>query len=617
MVKEITGLGEFEAETKGPGLVVVDFFTTWCGPCKKIAPFIEQLAQKYPEVKFIKVDIERNEDIAAPRRISSIPTFHFIVKGQLVDEMKGADPGSLEQKVVTHKVSVDPFGGSAGHKLAAGPSDPNAPPALSAREARLKAFAAMEGPRKQDADSTADNGSGGASGGAGGGGKGANDDDEEAAALAKAMELSMAAGGAGSNNAATNANASSTGSSGGATDAAAAEYAAAEAELDALDAANAMPPQHFQEAPGQEWEEEMVPVPVNEDFLSQLLEMGFPDARARKGLVHGGSLEGALAWIAEHQDDADIDQPYMVKKSDTIPKPPLTEEEKRERQAAIQARIKSRREERARQEKAEAIKREKERRERGQKMEETLEERQRLQRKREAERIRREKEDEKKERARLKAEIARDKEIRRRNKGVLPSVLGVDGYNPSIIQYDKPGEAEPSDPANADATAAAADVLPAKRATGDESKKPSSSSTSTSAAVAAPKRKPVPVSAEAAAAAAAMNPSQKVDSSIQTLMRYRTGGDGGQALKLLLTFVRNVVEHPEEPKYRSINTEGNAFKTKLLPLVGSVALLKAVGFQKNEDDGKMKFEGELPNALLTETLQKLVTAEALYRQQNP
>jgi thiol-disulfide isomerase/thioredoxin len=55
MVKEITSSDEFNKEIRVPNLVVVDFYATWCGPCKMIAPFIEQLSTKYPEVKFIKV----------------------------------------------------------------------------------------------------------------------------------------------------------------------------------------------------------------------------------------------------------------------------------------------------------------------------------------------------------------------------------------------------------------------------------------------------------------------------------------------------------------------------------------------------------------------------------
>lgn len=48
--------------------------------------------------------------------------------------------------------------------------------------------------------------------------------------------------------------------------------------------------------------------------------MGIPDVRARKGLVHGGDVEGAVSWIAEHQDDPDIDQEYLVRRKDTVPK---------------------------------------------------------------------------------------------------------------------------------------------------------------------------------------------------------------------------------------------------------------------------------------------------------
>lgn len=173
----------------------------------------------------------------------------------------------------------------------------------------------------------------------------------------------------------------------------AADYAAAELELEKIDAEErAAQPEIHKSTEGQVWEEEMVPVPVDEGLLSQLIDMGFTDVRGRKAIIHGKNLEGALEWLTEHQDDPDIDQPYIVRKSDTIPKPPLTAEEKARRVEEMKDKIKKRREDRDKQEKADEIRREKERRERGQKMEETLEERQRLQRKREAERIKKEKE---------------------------------------------------------------------------------------------------------------------------------------------------------------------------------------------------------------------------------
>ena len=205
------------------------------------------------------------------------------------------------------------------------------------------------------------------------------------------------------------------------------------------------------ETSGDDWDgEEMVPVPVDDSLLAQLLSMDFSDVRARKGLVHGKTLEGALSWIEENQGNPDIDQPYMVKKKDAIPKKPLTAEEKAAKLLELKEKAARVKRERLEKEKADELLREKERRSRGQNLGETDEERQRLARKREAARKKKEKDvsfsfccyhcvqnvflyffnvhqDIAKERQRLRAEIARDKELRKANKGVLPSVLGVDG----------------------------------------------------------------------------------------------------------------------------------------------------------------------------------------------
>lgn len=379
-----------------------------------------------------------------------------------------------------------------------------------------------------------------------------------------------------------------------------ADYAAAAKELEDANA----PEIHMKGNGGVDWEEEMVPVPVNNDMLAQLIDMGVTDVRGRKALVHGGSVDGALAWLTEHQDDADIDQPYLVRLKDTLPKPELTEEEKRIKLEEVKERIKARREERARQEKAEEIKREKERRERGQKLDETMEERQKMQRKRELDKAKREKEAEAKERARLRAEIARDKELRRLNNGVLPSVLGVDGYNPPIIQYNVPaGDA----PASSDPAAPAA-AVPTKP-----------TATSSVPAAAAPVVRKVASSSATTAPSAisTASPEERIDSALTTIARYRTAGDGGQAIKLLLTFVKNIVEHPDDPKYRSINPESAAFKNKLASLVGPAILLKAVGFEKDESDGKLKYNGAADSSVLLYAQQKLVAADLLYQQQNP
>ena len=89
------------------------------------------------------------------------------------------------------------------------------------------------------------------------------------------------------------------------------------------------------------------------------------------------------------------------------------------------------------------------------------------------------------------------------------------------------------------------------------------------------------------------------------------GGDGGKALKLLSLYVKNVVEKPEDAKYRSINTESNAYKTKVAPLKGGMALLRALGFEKNENSLDLSLE-KRDMSLLSGTLSKLTTAHEQY-----
>ena len=66
---------DFEEEVlKEKGVVVVDFWATWCGPCKMIAPIVEELDEEMSNVKFVKVDVDKNPQIANQYKIVSIPT---------------------------------------------------------------------------------------------------------------------------------------------------------------------------------------------------------------------------------------------------------------------------------------------------------------------------------------------------------------------------------------------------------------------------------------------------------------------------------------------------------------------------------------------------------------
>ena len=81
----------FESLKNGDMPLVVDFWATWCGPCRMIAPIITKLAEKYNGKLVVgKCDVEDNEDLAASFGIRNIPTILFFKGGQVVDKIVGA-----------------------------------------------------------------------------------------------------------------------------------------------------------------------------------------------------------------------------------------------------------------------------------------------------------------------------------------------------------------------------------------------------------------------------------------------------------------------------------------------------------------------------------------------
>mmetsp|Transcript_11469 Transcript_11469/g.41988 ORF Transcript_11469/g.41988 Transcript_11469/m.41988 type:complete len:104 (-) Transcript_11469:909-1220(-) len=97
MVKQMGSTEEFNTIIKGDKPVIVDFTASWCGPCKMIAPFFAQLAETYPTIEFIKVDVDELDDVAAQCGISAMPTFQVFKGGEKVDEMVGASKEKLEE----------------------------------------------------------------------------------------------------------------------------------------------------------------------------------------------------------------------------------------------------------------------------------------------------------------------------------------------------------------------------------------------------------------------------------------------------------------------------------------------------------------------------------------
>lgn len=100
MALEITD-SNFDEIVSGEKPVVVDFWAEWCGPCRIIAPSIDELSAEYEgKVAIGKVDIENNTDIVARFGIRTIPTLLFFKEGQVVDKHVGAASKSvLEAKV--------------------------------------------------------------------------------------------------------------------------------------------------------------------------------------------------------------------------------------------------------------------------------------------------------------------------------------------------------------------------------------------------------------------------------------------------------------------------------------------------------------------------------------
>lgn len=84
------------------GVVVVDFFATWCGPCKMLAPVFDEASQEV-DATFVKVDIDQSLEIAQRFNITTVPTMMIFKNGQKVDSMVGFMPKEkLVEKVKSH-----------------------------------------------------------------------------------------------------------------------------------------------------------------------------------------------------------------------------------------------------------------------------------------------------------------------------------------------------------------------------------------------------------------------------------------------------------------------------------------------------------------------------------
>ena len=95
MIKKISA-EEFVNEAKTADVAVVDFSATWCGPCKMLAPVLEDISEKMGDkVKFYNVDVDDAPELAAEYRVNSVPCVVMMKKGEFVDQSIGFKPAPM------------------------------------------------------------------------------------------------------------------------------------------------------------------------------------------------------------------------------------------------------------------------------------------------------------------------------------------------------------------------------------------------------------------------------------------------------------------------------------------------------------------------------------------
>ncbi|NUR14885.1 MAG: thioredoxin [Dermatophilaceae bacterium] len=98
---------DFESTITGEGITLVDFWASWCGPCRMFAPVYEAASEKHPDIVFGKIDTEAEQQLSAAAGITSIPTLMAFRDGILVFSQPGALPAAALEQVITAVRGLD------------------------------------------------------------------------------------------------------------------------------------------------------------------------------------------------------------------------------------------------------------------------------------------------------------------------------------------------------------------------------------------------------------------------------------------------------------------------------------------------------------------------------
>ncbi|MCX8074734.1 MAG: thioredoxin [Clostridia bacterium] len=92
---------EFESEVLGSkSVVLVDFYATWCPPCKLIAPVLDEISESRANFNIVKINVDENPSISMQYNVESIPTLLFFKNGKIVDKLIGYNPKEKVEKIL-------------------------------------------------------------------------------------------------------------------------------------------------------------------------------------------------------------------------------------------------------------------------------------------------------------------------------------------------------------------------------------------------------------------------------------------------------------------------------------------------------------------------------------
>src|SRR5690349_8437363 len=101
------GYADFESTIRDNDIVLVDFWASWCGPCRAFAPTFERSAASHPEIVHAKVDTEQEQELAALMEIRSIPTIAAFREGVLVFSQPGVLPPAALEDLISQVAALD------------------------------------------------------------------------------------------------------------------------------------------------------------------------------------------------------------------------------------------------------------------------------------------------------------------------------------------------------------------------------------------------------------------------------------------------------------------------------------------------------------------------------